>query len=84
MIVAVAADEQHLKNFCKWENIDRGKFVFADNKKKLMGIGRGYSYVVISEPYNYRDWHEMQIEFRIDRANRLPLDINQWPLTEFA
>ncbi|MCK4870769.1 MAG: hypothetical protein KAS93_06640 [Gammaproteobacteria bacterium] len=82
-IIAIAAEYQHLRNYCREKNIDLNRFVHATCSEKMRGL-KGFRYIVVSQPYSNDLWHKMQIEFRRARAIRLPLDINQWTLTEFA
>ncbi len=82
-IIAIAADLRHLKNFCREKDISISRFTYIDNIDKLRGM-RDFNYIVISEPYSYDFWHEIKIELRRAMANRLPLDINEWSLMEFA
>jgi len=84
-IIAIAADYQHVINYCKDKNMLPNRFVHAINPEKLKGL-RNYNYIVVTEPYNedIKKWREMQIQFRMAGAIRLPLDINEWSLLEFA
>jgi len=82
-IIAIAAQHQHLLNFCNQKKININKFIHATDPKKLRGL-RDFNYIVVSEPYSHDLWEKMQYEFRVSHANRLPLDINQWSLMEFA
>lgn len=82
-IIAIAPDYQHLRNYCKDKDIPIDRFIHATDIKKMRGL-RNYSYIFIDTPRDKKFWDELQIELRKGRANRLPLDINQWPLTEFV
>ena len=60
------------------------RFVWATSIEKMLGLARGYSYIWITDPYD-RDFREkVQMEFRIKEAIRLPLNINEWVISEFA
>ena len=83
-IIAIAADYQHLRNYCKDKGMNLSRFVHATKIEKMQGLRRGYSYIVVSEPYDYNLWHKMQTEFRAKGAIRLPLNINEWSLMDFA
>jgi len=84
-IIAIAAEYQHLINYCKDKGILPDRFIHATDPKKLEGL-RGYNYIVVTMPYNKEigNWRQMQIEFRKAGATRLPLDINEWSLMEFV
>jgi len=83
-IIAIAADYQHLINFCKDKGMLPDRFVWATSIEKMLGLAHGYKYIWITDPYN-RDFREkVQMEFRVKRAVRLPLDINQWSISEFT
>ena len=82
-IIAIAADYQHLINFCKEKNIMPDRFVHATNIEKMLGLQRKYKYIVVTQPYDQDLWWKMQEQFRVKEAIRLPLDINKWSLTEF-
>ena len=82
-IIAIAADYQHLRNFCKEKDIPLGRFVHATSIKKMKGL-RGYRYIWISDPYELTFKQNLPQELRKAGAIRLPLDINQWVLTDFA
>jgi len=82
-IIAIAAEYQHLINFCKDKNIMPDRFVHATSIEKMRGL-RGYRYILITEPYD-RDFRlNLDNEFRRAGAIRLPLDINQWSLMDFV
>jgi len=83
-IIAIAADLQHLRNFCKDKNMNIHRFLHITSLEKLRGIGNGYRYIVVTEPYDRDFWHKVQIEFRFRESVRLPLNINEWAITEFS
>lgn len=82
-IIAIAASFNHLKNFCREKDINISRFTYIDNIDKLRGI-RKFNYIVVSEPYSCDFWHKIKIELRRAMAIRLPLDIDQWSLMDFA
>lgn len=83
-ILAIAANPQHLINYCRDKDIPLERFVHGNDVEKMRELDHGYRYIVVTKPYNCVLWDEIQREFRIKHAIRLPLDINQWAITEFA
>ena len=82
-IVAIAADYQHLRNYCKEKDIPLDRFVHVTSIKKMQGL-RGYRYIWISDPYELTFKQNVHQELRKAEETRLPLDINQWSLVDFA
>jgi len=83
-IIAIAADYQHIRNYCKDKNMSLDRFVHATDINKMLGLARGYKYIFISAPYDRNLWLKMQLEFRVKGAIKLPLDINKWSLLDFT
>ena len=81
-IIAIAADYQHLINFCKDKGMLPDRFVHATSIEKMNGLHE-YRYVWITDPYNRDFRRNIQQEFRKAKAIRLPLDINEWAISEF-
>ena len=82
-IIAIAADYQHLINFCKDKGMLPDRFVHATDPIKLRGL-RGYRYIWITDPYDRKKRQNIRMEIRKAEAVRLPLDINQWAISEFT
>ena len=83
-IIAIAADLQHLLNYCSDKGMLPGRFVHATDIDKMRGLRHGYHYIWISDPYDSKFRQKVQEQFRVKGAVRLPLDINKWSLTEFV
>lgn len=82
-ILAIAAEYQHLINFCKAKGMLPDRFVHATKIEKMQGLARGYKYIWITDPYDRDFRKKVQMEFRVKGAVRLPLDINEWVISEF-
>ena len=83
-IIAIAAEYQHLINFCKAKNIMPDRFVYATSIEKMLGLARGYKYIWVTDPREYEFRQKLREQFRIKDAIRLPLDINEWSLMDFV
>jgi len=82
-IIAIAAQYQHLRNFCREKDIQLDRFVHATSIEKMRGL-RDYRYIWISSPYDSDFRWKLDEELRRARAIRLPLDINEWSLMDFV
>lgn len=83
-ILAIADKYENIMNWCKQQKFPPDRLVWANEVEKMLGLARGYRYIVITLPNDRRKFELMQQQFRVKEAVELSLDINEWPLTEFA
>jgi len=89
-IIVITRNHQHMRNWVRAKNMEYNPNIFIvigikkSDINKIRGLARGTRYVEIDTPVDYEYYEKIKQELRAKGAIKLPLDINQWSIADFA